>query len=77
MGLEAAGAYLRVLREAMGLTQTDVAQATGASLKQVWRWEHGKSEPLGLALAAFTHLVGGSPEVVQRLLLDAGATAQI
>mgnify|MGYP001616628767 CR=1 FL=1 len=37
--------YLKSKREAMGLTQEELARATGVSVFAVSRWESGKSEP--------------------------------
>lgn len=36
---------LRGLREALGLTQEELAERAGIEVLQVWRYENGKSKP--------------------------------
>lgn len=74
--MQAAGMYLRTLRDWEKLTQKDVAQKLGVSTKQVERWEKGDSDPSSTALAAFIELVHGSAEQVKRLILDKNATEE-
>lgn len=38
---------LRDLRKARDLTQTELGERIGVSLKQVWRWEKGEGDPTG------------------------------
>jgi transcriptional regulator with XRE-family HTH domain len=45
MGSSDFGARLRELREAAGLTQKELAEAAGASLRGVAQWEQGVREP--------------------------------
>lgn len=74
MGLPAAVAYLRLLRERQKISQSKVARAAGVESKQVHRWERGKSEPSALGIAAFIQAVNARPDDVQRLLMDGNAT---
>ena len=74
MKLQAAGAYLRTLREWHNLTQEDIARALGASSKQVSRWENGESNPSSTMLAAFCQLVQGSANHLNTLLTNPHVT---
>ncbi len=77
MGLIAAFAYLRTLREAQGLSQETVAHAIGVSAKQVYRWEGVRPpDPGATALARYTAMVGGAPEHVHQFLLRDDVTAE-
>jgi transcriptional regulator with XRE-family HTH domain len=38
-------ACLRILREAAGLSRTQLGAAIGVSDQQVWRWEHDSGHP--------------------------------
>lgn len=69
MGLIAAIAYLRFLRQQQDISQSHVARAAGVESKQVYRWEKGESEPSALGLAAFIAVVNGHPDDVQQLLI--------
>jgi transcriptional regulator with XRE-family HTH domain len=76
MNMEAAGAYLRVLRDARGLTQGDIADQLGVSLKTVQRIEGGEGRTLATTLAAFIDIVRGSPQQVQQLIVAPNGTAE-
>lgn len=39
------GRNIALLRERMGLSQQELAEAIGVRYPTVWRWEHGKMEP--------------------------------
>lgn len=43
-------AYIRTLREALGLTQTQFGQRVGVDKMTVWRWERGQIKPRGNSL---------------------------
>lgn len=80
MSKQAAGAYLKCLRERRKIRQEDVADylqatiGTETTIKQIYRWEKGQTTPTADALAAFTAFVDGNPSHVQELLLDPRAT---
>ncbi|MBL9000237.1 MAG: helix-turn-helix domain-containing protein [Phycisphaerae bacterium] len=48
--------YIRALREALGLTQTELAERIGVDKMTVARWEWGKLRPRRKAAAALDHL---------------------
>lgn len=81
MSLEAAGAYLRELRERQKLSREFVAatirQHTNAATNdvQVLRIEKGLIETKASVLAAFAQAVGGDANEMLHLLLDENATA--
>lgn len=64
----AIGAYLRVLREAMGYTQDDVARRLDVSLRQFQRWEHGESPPPNPELAQLAEIIQASEVHIMYLL---------
>jgi transcriptional regulator with XRE-family HTH domain len=66
--------YLRELRMARDITQSQVARAADVESKQVSRWERGESEPTASSLAAYIAVVGASPQDVQELISDQSAT---
>ena len=76
MGVLAATAYLKALREARGLSQDDVARAIGASMRQVGAWERAESDPASSSLAAYIRCVHASAEHVVSLLIDPDATRE-
>ncbi len=41
---------IKSLREALGMSQEDLAAAVGVRGQTVWRWEAGRSKPSRLAL---------------------------
>lgn len=41
---------IKILRDQLGLTQEDLAQALGVSFASVNRWENGKTSPSKLAV---------------------------
>jgi DNA-binding transcriptional regulator YiaG len=49
-------AYIRTLREALGLTQTQLAQRLGVDKMTVARWEWGKLRPRQSAVTALNNL---------------------
>ncbi len=67
MGLEAAGTYLRTLRERQGLTRLQVAEASGTSESQLVRIEGGKQDPRGSLWFAIAGVLKGSTEQLSRL----------
>ena len=48
--VQTSAAYVKEVRERLGLTQVALAERLGVSFVTVNRWENGKSEPSGLAL---------------------------
>lgn len=51
---------LRVLRDAEGLSQADLAEMVGVSPRQVGRWETGESEPLASLIPKICRALGCS-----------------
>lgn len=74
MGMDTVGVYLRILRDAQGLTQKQAAKKIGVHPKTVERWEAGKHEPALTDLQPYVKLVRGSIARVIQFLLDAGTT---
>lgn len=74
MGMLAAGAYLRSLRKARGLSRVAVVTTIGTDTKTLWSWETGSVQPLALSVARLTAVVAGDARHVQALLLDDSAT---
>jgi transcriptional regulator with XRE-family HTH domain len=70
MGMEAVGAYLRILRDAEGLTQKQVASKIRVASKTIERWEAGEHEPTLTNLRPYVRLVRGSLARVLQMLLD-------
>ena len=62
---------LRELREKMGLSQQDVADRSGVSLTQIWRYENGKSDPTLDAIAEIAKVLNCSVDYL------AGLTGEI
>lgn len=75
MGMEAAGAYLRTLRERQGISQQFIAQRINKSQKTVERWERGENEPGLSDLQSYLDEVGGSVVMLVWLLLNENAKA--
>jgi transcriptional regulator with XRE-family HTH domain len=74
--MEAVGGYLEAHRKQRGLSRVEVAARIGTNEPQVLRIEQGKIDTRSSLLARFAHVVGGDMRVVQRLLLDEGATRE-
>jgi transcriptional regulator with XRE-family HTH domain len=67
--MHAVGRYLRGLRDAKHLTQTEAAALIGANSKTIERWEAGSHEPKLSQLAAYVLALDGSlDEVITRLV---------
>ncbi len=47
----------RALRQSAGLSQADIAKATGVHKSAVSRWESGTSDPTGEQLVAYVALL--------------------
>lgn len=71
MGLRSAMLYLRILREARGLSQADIARVAGVESKQVYRWERGDSEPSASGIAAYRKAVEANSYDLDILLNEA------
>lgn len=74
--MQAAGAYLSTLREALGLKPYRLAKMLGTSSSQIERIEAGEIETRSSLLFAFVDAVQGNPEQVMKLVLDKHATAE-
>ena len=68
MTMKAAGAYLRAMREHLGISQAEVARRIKASPSQIHRIEEGPGETRATLVAAMTVAVEADPEDVIRLL---------
>lgn len=55
------GPRIRLLREAAGYTQVEVAQAVGVTKQTYIRWEMGGSEPSFSELAVIAEMFGKTP----------------
>jgi transcriptional regulator with XRE-family HTH domain len=75
MGMEAAGMYLRTLREARHMSRAAVAAQIGTHESQLVRIEAGDQDTRGSLLLAFVNAVQGRADDIQRLMLDKSATA--
>lgn len=73
MGMLAAGAYLRLLREGRGLTRASLARQLSTDDTQVERIEKGRIDTRSSLLFAFIREVRGSADQVMLLLLDDAA----
>jgi transcriptional regulator with XRE-family HTH domain len=74
MNLEAAGMYLRVLREQRALSRSRVAKQIGVNAKSIENWEFGKVDPPSSGLAKLLAVVRGSADDLMALLADQTAT---
>lgn len=71
--MTAAGAYLRVLREAKGFSRAEIADRLGATETNLWRIEEDGQEPkAGLFLGLISEIRGSAADF-RRLLLDDAA----
>lgn len=75
MGMIAAGAYLRALRDKKGVSQGKLGELIGVAGNTIWRIEKGKQEPQGAQMVALLAALDGRLDDMQRLLSDATATA--
>lgn len=71
----AAGQYLRVFREARGMSQEDVAEKIGVASKSVYNWEAGQ-ETKSRSLAAWIRSVQAVSDDVISLLDNEDATQE-
>ena len=74
--MEAVGTYLRTLRDAHGLTRTDVAAEAGTNESQVQRIEAGEIDTRSSLLMRFVQAVAGNPYDVYELSVSNEATAE-
>jgi transcriptional regulator with XRE-family HTH domain len=75
-GSEAVGAYLRLLRDAAGLTLAEIADKVGIDTSQIWRIERGKSDPKASTMFKITDFVGGDLHDVNLLINNPDATRE-
>ena len=68
------GAALRAIREAAGLSQTEVARRIGRRQSLVSRWESGDRDPTPFDLVALADCLGVD---ATNLLVDAGPSASV
>lgn len=64
------GLALGTLRRALGLQQTEAAEATGIRNRQISRYETGESDPGPEELARAAEALGASPEALEEALLS-------
>jgi len=76
MAKEAAGAYLRFLRESRKLGRPSVANRIWTSENQVKRIEDGEIDSRGSLLLAFCHAVQGNPGDLQYLMSNPKLTRE-
>lgn len=76
MNLEAAGTYLRVLRENRDLSRAKVAREVGVDQKTIENWEFGRVDPPSSKLARFLAAVRGNAADLYALLSDQTATEE-
>jgi transcriptional regulator with XRE-family HTH domain len=72
----AVGAYLRFLREAQGLSATEVAERAGTNQSQIWRIDNWKSDTRGTLLFAYIRAVNGDANDIARLINNPKATIE-
>lgn len=75
--MRAAGAYLRAMREHLGISQAEVSRRIHASSSQIHRIEEGPGETRASLVAAMAVAVEADPEDIIRLLADTNATEQV
>jgi len=75
-GSEAVGAYLRFLREAVGLSLVEAGDKIGMNPSQIWRLESGKADTRGSFLFKLIQAVDGDPNDVALLINNAAATKE-
>lgn len=71
--MKAAGAYLRAMRESLGISQAEVARRISISSSQVHRVEEGPGETRATLVAAVAVAVQADAEDVLKLLSDKNA----
>ena len=74
----AVSVYIRLLREASGLSQEQAAANAKISAKTLGRWEKGETEhePGVTKLKQLVKVIGGSPKDALQLLIHDGATEE-
>lgn len=77
MGIEAAKAFLREIRDERGISQEQLASAIGLSLRQFSRWETENSKLKGEDLVRAIDFLKAPYEYVRGLILDDDADAKI
>lgn len=78
MGMVAVSVYIRLLREASGLSQEQAAARAKISAKTLGRWEKGESEhePGVTKLKQLVKTLGGSSKDALQLLVHDGSTRE-
>lgn len=77
MGMKAAGAYLKTLREHRRLSQAALGRLVGVGSAQIFRIEEGSVEPRAPILAAVSLSLGADPQTIMELLANEHATAEM
>ena len=74
----AVSVYIRLLREASGLSQEQAAAQANISAKTLGRWERGENEhePGVTKLKQLVKAIGGSPKDALQLLVHDGSTSE-
>jgi transcriptional regulator with XRE-family HTH domain len=71
------GEYVRMRREALGLTQVEFARRLGVTPAAVSRWENGKRDPTGNMLALSLQILGGENGWAMRRCVACGEEAEM
>lgn len=74
--MEAAGAYIRAVRDARDMSRADVSRATGIHESQIVRIEAGVQDTGYSSFFALIQAVRADASDVLRLIADPGATAK-
>jgi transcriptional regulator with XRE-family HTH domain len=74
MNMIAAGAYLKTLRKAQGLSQESLAALIGVAGNTIYRIEAGRQEPLTPQIVNLLAVLKGHAEDMAKLINDAAAT---
>lgn len=66
--MEAAGAYIRTIREHLNMSRASLAHAVETHESQIVRIEKGQQDARGSLLLAIVHHIGGNTDVLYRLM---------
>jgi transcriptional regulator with XRE-family HTH domain len=76
MSTEAAGAYIKYLREHLGISQSELARRAHTSSSQINRIEEGKGETRASLMAAISRVLEASAEDLFSLLTEGSASEE-
>ncbi len=74
MGIQAAGTYIRALREARHIGRGTLASTLGIDHTQIERIEKGQTDTRGSLLLRILHTLQGDPNQLMELIVDPNAT---